>query len=87
MFPVQCLHNLQNYLKMFRSGRCVGVRGQFCGRCLEIRYGEDVREVDLNVCIVRGLQIYSGVAEPYLGLSTMQELLQLFYMQVCLFAN
>merc|ERR1719204_2987566 len=30
------------------SGRCIGVRGQFCGRCLEIRYGEDVREALLN---------------------------------------
>ena len=67
---------------MFRSGRCVGVRGQFCGRCLEIRYGEDVREVVLNVCIVGGLQILLGVAEPNLGLSAMQELLQLFYLQV-----
>ena len=28
-----------------RSGNCVGVRGQFCGRCLEIRYGEDCAEV------------------------------------------
>jgi hypothetical protein len=26
-----------------RSGECSGVRGQFCGRCLEIRYGEDAR--------------------------------------------
>ena len=60
----------------------MGVRGQFCGRCLEIRYGEDVREVDLNVCIKRGLKIYSGVAEPNLGLSAMQELLQLLYLQV-----
>ena len=27
-----------------RSGYCVGVRGQFCGRCLHLRYGEDARE-------------------------------------------
>ena len=60
----------------------MGVRGQFCGRCLEIRYGEDVREVVLNVCIVRGLQICLGVVESNLGLSAMQELLQLFYLQV-----
>jgi len=26
----------------------VGVRGQFCGRCLEIRYGEDCKEALLN---------------------------------------
>merc|ERR1712038_1317547 len=31
-----------------RSGKCVGVRGQLCGRCLEIRYGEDVRQALLN---------------------------------------
>merc|ERR1711973_91132 len=35
-------------LNVHRSGNCVGVRGQFCGRCLEIRYGEDVREALLN---------------------------------------
>ena len=27
-----------------RSGYCVGVRGQFCERCLHLRYREDARE-------------------------------------------
>merc|ERR1712062_640233 len=44
----QCRQKTTDTKTICRSGRCVGVRGQFCGRCLEIRYGEDVREALLN---------------------------------------
>merc|ERR1712107_39267 len=44
----QCRQKTTDTKTICRSGRCVGVRGQFCGRCLEIRYGEDCREALLN---------------------------------------
>merc|ERR1719370_2732050 len=44
----QCRQKTTDTKTICRSGRCVGVRGQFCGRCLEIRYGEDVKEALLN---------------------------------------
>jgi len=44
----QCRQKTTDTKTICRSGNCVGVRGQFCGRCLEIRYGEDVREALLN---------------------------------------
>merc|ERR1719334_2648497 len=40
----QCRQKTTDTKTICRSGKCVGVRGQFCGRCLEIRYGEDARE-------------------------------------------
>merc|ERR1712098_854882 len=40
----QCRQKTTDMKTICRSGECVGVRGQFCGRCLEIRYGEDARE-------------------------------------------
>jgi len=40
----QCRQKTTDTKTICRSGECVGVRGQFCGRCLEIRYGEDARE-------------------------------------------
>ena len=40
----QCRQKTVDMKTVCRSGRCLGVRGQFCGRCLEIRYGEDARE-------------------------------------------
>jgi len=40
----QCRQKTVDTKTICRSGECVGVRGQFCGRCLEIRYGEDARE-------------------------------------------
>merc|ERR1712012_27957 len=44
----QCRQKTTDTKTICRSGNCVGVRGQSCGRCLEIRYGEDVREALLN---------------------------------------
>merc|ERR1712113_77832 len=44
----QCRQKTTDTKTICRSGNCVGVRGQFCGRCLEIRYGEDVRQALLN---------------------------------------
>merc|ERR1712113_1232497 len=44
----QCRQKTTDTKTICRSGKCVGVRGQFCGRCLEIRYGEDVRQALLN---------------------------------------
>eukprot|EP00090_Calanus_glacialis_P019559 TRINITY_DN3001_c0_g2_i1.p1 TRINITY_DN3001_c0_g2~~TRINITY_DN3001_c0_g2_i1.p1 ORF type:complete len:526 (-),score=213.35 TRINITY_DN3001_c0_g2_i1:279-1856(-) len=40
----QCRQKTVDTKTICRSGECVGVRGQFCGRCLEIRYGEDAKE-------------------------------------------
>merc|ERR1711874_757292 len=44
----QCRQKTTDTKTICRSGKCVGVRGQFCGRCHEIRYGEDVRQALLN---------------------------------------
>merc|ERR1712083_850060 len=44
----QCRQKTTDTKTICRSGNCVGVRGQFCGRCLEIRYGEDCAEALLN---------------------------------------
>merc|ERR1712156_331560 len=44
----QCRQKTTDTKTICRSGKCVAVRGQFCGRCLEIRYGEDVRQALLN---------------------------------------
>merc|ERR1712076_219715 len=44
----QCRQKTTDTKTVCRSGKCVGVRGQFCGRCLEIRYGEDCKEALLN---------------------------------------
>jgi len=40
----QCRQKTTDMKTICRSGECVGVRGQFCGRCLLLRYGEDARE-------------------------------------------
>jgi len=40
----QCRQKTIDTKTICRSGECVGVRGQFCGRCLQIRYGEDAKE-------------------------------------------
>eukprot|EP00092_Neocalanus_flemingeri_P103097 GFUD01131892.1.p1 GENE.GFUD01131892.1~~GFUD01131892.1.p1 ORF type:complete len:535 (+),score=200.23 GFUD01131892.1:99-1703(+) len=40
----QCRQKTTDMKTVCRSGECVGVRGQFCGRCLLLRYGEDARE-------------------------------------------
>jgi len=40
----QCRQKTTDTKTVCRSGVCVGVRGQFCGRCLIIRYGEDAKE-------------------------------------------
>ena len=40
----QCRQKTVDMKTVCRSGYCVGVRGQFCGRCLALRYGEDARE-------------------------------------------
>ena len=64
----------------------MGVRGQFCGRCLEIRYGEDCAEVQEYRTRLTELdltdEILSGVDEPNMGVSTVQGFLQLLHMQV-----
>jgi len=44
----QCRQKTVDTKTICRSGECVGVRGQFCGRCLEIRYGEDAKEALMN---------------------------------------
>jgi len=44
----QCRQKTTDMKTVCRSGECVGVRGQFCGRCLLLRYGEDAREALLN---------------------------------------
>merc|ERR1711934_467199 len=44
----QCRQKTTDTKTICRSGNCVGVRGQFCGRCLEIRYGEDCAEALMN---------------------------------------
>lgn len=44
----QCRQKTVDTKTICRSGDCVGVRGQFCGICLEIRYGEDAREALMN---------------------------------------
>jgi len=40
----QCRQKTVDTKTICRSGRCQGVRGQFCGVCLKNRYGEDARE-------------------------------------------
>jgi len=40
----QCRQKTLDMKTVCRSADCVGVRGQFCGPCLKIRYGEDARE-------------------------------------------
>ena len=37
----QCRQKTLDSKTFCRSGSCIGVRGQFCGVCLLIRYGED----------------------------------------------
>merc|ERR1719187_1158095 len=44
----QCRQKTTDTKTICRSGNCVGVRGQFCGRCIQIRYGEDCKEALLN---------------------------------------
>lgn len=44
----QCRQKTTDTKTICRSGKCVGVRGQFCGRCIAIRYGEDCKEALLN---------------------------------------
>merc|ERR1739838_286326 len=44
----QCRQKTVDMKTICRSGRCRGVQGQFCGRCLEIRYGESAREALLD---------------------------------------
>lgn len=39
----QCRQKTLDMKTICRSGKCHGVRGQFCGVCLKNRYGEDVR--------------------------------------------
>ena len=41
----QCRQKTTDFKTICRSGRCAGVRGQFCGVCLKNRYGEDARQV------------------------------------------
>lgn len=45
----QCRQKTIDTKTVCRSGRCVGVRGMFCGTCLRNRYGECVKEALLNV--------------------------------------
>lgn len=44
----QCRQKTLDSKTYCRSGHCVGVRGQFCGVCLNNRYGEDAHQVLLN---------------------------------------
>jgi len=40
----QCRQKTTDTKTVCRSGHCIGVRGQFCGTCLNNRYGESVAE-------------------------------------------
>ncbi|XP_018320920.1 cell division cycle-associated protein 7 [Agrilus planipennis] len=44
----QCRQKTLDSKTVCRSGRCFGVRGQFCGPCLKNRYGEDAATVLLD---------------------------------------
>ncbi|XP_067649322.1 cell division cycle-associated protein 7-like [Haliotis asinina] len=44
----QCRQKTQDMKTVCRSGKCFGVRGQFCGPCLRNRYGEDAKEALKN---------------------------------------
>jgi len=44
----QCRQKTIDTKTICRSGRCQGVRGQFCGACLRNRYGEDAKEALLD---------------------------------------
>lgn len=41
----QCRQKTLDTKTVCRSGECVGIRGQFCGPCLQGRYGENAIEV------------------------------------------
>ncbi|KAK1125633.1 hypothetical protein K0M31_005194 [Melipona bicolor] len=38
----QCRHKTLDTKTVCHSGECFGLRGQFCGHCLRVRYGEDI---------------------------------------------
>ena len=44
----QCRQKTSDTKTICRSGRCVGLRGFFCGPCLRTRYGEDAKEALLD---------------------------------------
>lgn len=44
----QCWQKTINTKTVCRNQSCGGVRGQFCGPCLQNRYGEDVRSALLG---------------------------------------
>ena len=44
----QCRQKTGDTKTICRSGRCVGLRGFFCGPCLSTRYGEDARKALLD---------------------------------------
>ncbi|XP_023026131.1 uncharacterized protein [Leptinotarsa decemlineata] len=55
----QCRQKTQDQKTCCRNIECVGVRGQFCGVCLENRYGEDaaeaLRDPDWTCPVCRGI--------------------------------
>ena len=55
----QCRQKTSDTKTICRSGKCVGLRGFFCGPCLRTRYGEDARKalVDPEWCcpVCRGI--------------------------------
>jgi len=44
----QCRQKTTDQKTVCRSGQCSGVRGMFCGRCLQNRYGEEATEALMN---------------------------------------
>lgn len=44
----QCRQKTSDTKTICRSGKCVGLRGFFCGPCLRTRYGEDARKALLD---------------------------------------
>ena len=46
----QCRQKTVDMKTVCRSGRCLGVRGQFCGRCLEIRSGGNILQYFAIFC-------------------------------------
>ncbi|KAJ8686778.1 hypothetical protein QAD02_022572 [Eretmocerus hayati] len=75
----QCRQKTKDTKTVCRSGECVGVRGQFCGPCLLMRYGESAVEAlkdpdwacppcrglcNCSICRTRNGQRPTGILAP-----------------------
>lgn len=76
----QCRQKTKDTKTFCRSGMCAGVRGQFCGPCLDGRYGESVAEAlrdpawscppcrgicNCSICFSRQGRAPTGILRPY----------------------